>query len=88
MRRLTPYLLLAVLLLGTGLGIGLGLSEAPVQPGRGTAVSGVLPSLTAAEYPVATTSRFGVQELVGDVGVPRPGAAAEARFGGKLQVGC
>jgi len=28
-RRLTPYLLLAVLMLGTGLGIGLGLSEAP-----------------------------------------------------------
>jgi len=30
MRRLTPFLLLAILLLGTGLGIGLGLSEAPV----------------------------------------------------------
>jgi len=29
MRRLTPYLLLAVLLLGTGFGIGLGLSESP-----------------------------------------------------------
>jgi hypothetical protein len=29
MRRLTPYLLLAVLFLGTGLGIGLGLAEAP-----------------------------------------------------------
>ena len=29
MRRLTPYLLLSVLVLGTGLGIGLGLSEAP-----------------------------------------------------------
>jgi hypothetical protein len=29
MRRLTPYLLLAILMLGTGLGIGLGLSEAP-----------------------------------------------------------
>jgi hypothetical protein len=29
MRRLTPYALLAVLMLGTGLGIGLGLSEAP-----------------------------------------------------------
>jgi len=28
MRRLTPYLLLAILMLGTGLGIGLGLSEA------------------------------------------------------------
>lgn len=28
--RLTPYLLLTVLMLGTGLGIGLGLSEAPV----------------------------------------------------------
>ncbi len=32
--RLTPYILLGVLTLGTGLGIGLGLSEAPVaQPG-------------------------------------------------------
>jgi hypothetical protein len=31
-RRLTPYLLLAVLVLGTGLGIGLGLSEAPGSP--------------------------------------------------------
>jgi hypothetical protein len=30
-RRLTPYLLLTVLVLGTGLGIGLGLSEAPSQ---------------------------------------------------------
>lgn len=29
MRRLTPYLLLGVLILGTGLGIGLGLSESP-----------------------------------------------------------
>jgi len=29
MRRLTPYLLLVILMLGTGLGIGLGLSEAP-----------------------------------------------------------
>ena len=34
MRRLTPYLLLAVLLLGTGLGIGLGLSEAPSHSTR------------------------------------------------------
>lgn len=31
-RRVTPYLLLAVLVLGTGLGIGLGLSEAPGKP--------------------------------------------------------
>ena len=29
MRRLTPYVLLAVLVLGTGLGVGLGLSGAP-----------------------------------------------------------
>jgi hypothetical protein len=29
-RHVTPYLLLAALMLGTGLGIGLGLSEAPV----------------------------------------------------------
>jgi len=28
-RRLTPYVLLAVLVLGTGLGVGLGLSGAP-----------------------------------------------------------
>jgi hypothetical protein len=32
--RPTPYLLLAVLLLGTGLGIGLGLSESPSTPAR------------------------------------------------------
>ena len=30
--RLTPYMLLGVLTLGTGLGIGLGLSEAPRVP--------------------------------------------------------
>ena len=30
--RLTPYMLLSVLTLGTGLGIGLGLSEAPRVP--------------------------------------------------------
>lgn len=34
MRRLTPYLMLAVLVLGTGLGIGLGLSESPSTRGR------------------------------------------------------
>jgi len=34
MRRLTPYLLLFALTLGTGLGIGLGLSEAPTQSTR------------------------------------------------------
>ena len=33
MRRLTPYLLLTFLVLGTGLGIGLGLSEAPMVLG-------------------------------------------------------
>jgi ribosomal protein L24E len=33
-RRLTPYMLLAVLTLGTGVGIGLGLSEAPVAGAR------------------------------------------------------
>jgi hypothetical protein len=32
MRRLTPFLLLAVLVLGTGLGIGLGLAGAPSRP--------------------------------------------------------
>ena len=31
MPRLTPYVLLGVLVLGTGLGAGLGLSEAPVS---------------------------------------------------------
>ena len=34
MRRLMPYFLLALLVLGTGLGIGLGLSEAPTQSTR------------------------------------------------------
>jgi hypothetical protein len=34
-RRLTPYLLLGILLLGTGLAIGLGLSEAPSGIGAG-----------------------------------------------------
>jgi hypothetical protein len=33
--RLTPYFLLAVLVLGTGLGIGLGMSEAPIGVGHG-----------------------------------------------------
>lgn len=34
MRRLTPFVLLAVLALGSGLGIGLGLSEAPATAGH------------------------------------------------------
>lgn len=39
MRRLTPFVLLAVLALGSGLGVGLGLSEAPSTAGH-TATTG------------------------------------------------
>ena len=39
-RRLTPYLLLAVLVLGSSMGIGLGLSEAPAGPPSANQSSG------------------------------------------------
>jgi hypothetical protein len=37
--RLVPYVLLAVLVLGTGLGIGLGLSEAPARSAPGVVIN-------------------------------------------------
>jgi hypothetical protein len=52
MRRLTPYLLLAVLVLGTGLGIALGLSEAPTNVYGWVAYA---PLSSAPNFPQSTT---------------------------------
>ena len=43
--RLTPYLLLAILMLGSGLGIGLGLSESPARFGWAAVAASANPTL-------------------------------------------
>lgn len=56
--HLTPYLLLAVLMLGTGLGIGLGLSESPSHSAPGVVIT---PKLIPANdhYFIAVFMRVG-----------------------------
>ena len=64
--RLTPYVLLGVLLLGTGLGIGLGLSEAPVtQLARPVSAAHVVtPHWVACSPAVPNTSCAGTARRV------------------------
>jgi hypothetical protein len=56
MRRLTPYLLLAVLVLGIGLGTGLGLSEGPTYIGAHRFVPPGPLATTVAQSPKAPTT--------------------------------
>ena len=56
MRRLTPYLLLAVLALGTGLGIGLGLSQAQGSPSRLSTGLPIRPQVTTTTQPSLPSS--------------------------------
>ena len=60
MRRLTPYLLLAVLMLGTGAAAGLGLSGAPSRSGPGPQSARDLPTATVSTQPPA---RFYLQSF-------------------------
>lgn len=71
MRRLTPYLLLAVLVLGSGLGIGSGISEAPKSPAAGVRASASSSGLRGRgpEVPVHTGSV-----------ATSPGPSARVRF--------
>jgi hypothetical protein len=74
--RLTPYVLLAVLLLGSGLGVGLGLSEAPThqvtepaqahaRPPAGTSVPTLAPPGLAGSAVIPVAYRIGMPDVIG-----------------------
>lgn len=75
-RRLTPYFLLAVLMLGSGLGVGLGLSEAPTHqatepaqahahPPTGTSVQPLAPPGPAGSAVIPVAYRIAMPDVIG-----------------------
>jgi len=85
--RLLPYILLAILMLGTGLGISLGLSEAPIYLGSHRFVSPG-PTPTTLTQPPSTATTFPPVPVV-TTGVPitlRADGLDDAVFGQSVTV--
>jgi hypothetical protein len=80
LRRLTPFLLLGVLTLGTGLGVGLGLSEAPRSTVARTAAPAVTPQVRAV-VPPATLETTPTTTVETPSSTPASGVQPEHPYG-------